>query len=138
MIRDTLWTFTTDLKDEEIINGVMAGPGDIFVAETSDGLAGFAAYSQFRNGPGYARSMEHSIVIADAYQGQKLGAGLLSEIEGDARTKSYKTMIGGISSANPRGIAFHAAMGYTTIGTLAQVGYKNGQWLDLTLMQKIL
>ena len=121
-----------------LINDILAGPGGIFVAQTEGQLAGFAAYDQFRKGPGYAYAMEHSIVISEGHRGQNIGSRLLTAIENDARQKGYRTMIGGISSANPRGEAFHKAMGYHTIGTLKQVGFKNDQWLDLTLMQKIL
>jgi len=138
MIRDTLWTFTTAEKTTAQIVTLMEGVGDVFVAETDNQIVGFATYSQFRTGPGYANSMEHSIVVSEHHTGQKLGDRLLLAVEKDAREKGFRTMIGGISSANPRGEAFHARLGYTHMGTLKEVGFKNGQWLDLILMQKML
>ncbi len=138
MIRETLWTFTSQLKTEAQIIQLMNGVGEVFVAQIEAQIVGFATYSQFRNGPGYANSMEHSIVVSEAHTGQSIGRHLLNAVEDDARAKGYHTMIGGISSANPRGEAFHSRQGYTHIGTLKEVGFKNDQWLDLILMQKLL
>lgn len=138
MIRDTLWTFTNDLKKPSTIKGLRSGQGGVFVAHNSGEIAGFASYSQFRSGSGYSRTMEHSIVLGEKHTGQMLGRRLLNAVEDDARKKGYHAMIAGISSANPRGRAFHEKMGYVHSGTLREVGFKNGTWLDLILMQKIL
>lgn len=138
MISNTDWTFTTALKSEQAILDMMDGVGDVFVASDRGQIVGFSTYGQFRNGPGYAHSMEHSIVISKSFRGQKIGAKLLNAVEDDARHKGFHTMIGGVSSSNPRGEAFHAAMGYEFIGRFKEVGFKNGKWLDLILMQKML
>jgi len=136
MIRDTLSTFTTVLKDVEAIEHLISSNEAFFVAEISETVVGFATYSQYRTGPGYAFSMEHSIVVDDAHQGQTIGKQLIKTIEENARANGVRTMIGGFSSTNPKGQAFHAALGYKKAGHLKEVGYKNGQWLDLIFMQK--
>ena len=137
-IRDTLWTFTTAEKTVEQMSDLIDNGFGTFVAYKGDLIAGFATYSQFRNGPGYANTMEHTIVVGEAHTGQNIGRLLLDVLEEDARTKGFHSMIGGISSANPRGEAFHAAVGYAHVGTVKEAGFKEGQWLDLILMQKIL
>jgi len=137
MIQDTLWTFTTALKTEaEIAARIVEGP--VFLVSGTKNLTGFATYSQFRTGPGYAHTMEHSIVIAPAETGTGLGRALLTALEDSARGAAVHSLIAGISSANPRAIAFHRALGYSECGTLPEVGRKNGTLLDLIFMQKIL
>ncbi len=138
MIETSLATFTTTLKTPDMIAAYANGVGAIFVAETEGQIAGFSCYSQFRNGPGYGKSMEHSIVIDPRFHGQGLGAKLLDAVEGDARAKGYHVMVAGVSSANPGGRRFHEKMGYSFAGTLSEVGLKEGQWLDLHLLQKLL
>lgn len=138
MITTSLATFTTALKTPENIAAYASGEGAVFVAEVEGQIAGFSCYSQFRNGPGYAHSMEHSIVIDPAFQAKGIGAQLLSAVEKDARDKGYHVMVAGVSSANPAGRSFHEKMGYSYIGTMKEVGRKNEQWLDLHLLQKLL
>jgi phosphinothricin acetyltransferase len=45
-------------------------------------------------------------------------------------------MVAGISSGNPAGRAFHAAIGYREVAVLPEVGRKFGRWLDLVMMLK--
>lgn len=140
-IRDTAVTFTTAEKTVPGLQALIeerAGAGAFLVAETRDGLQGFATYGQFRAGPGYARSLEHSILLAPGARGQGLGRALIAGIEASARDQGGHVLIGGVSAENPDGAAFHAAMGFTLAARLPQVGWKFGRFLDLLLYQKIL
>lgn len=142
VIRDTAITFNPVEKSAAevaamILGRQSAGHG-FFVAEYQGQVAGFASYAQFRGGAGYARTMEHTIILSPAAQGTGLGRALMSALEDHARTGGSHSMIAGVSAENPAGRAFHAAIGYTEIATLPQVGYKFGRWMDLVLMQKIL
>ena len=138
MITGTLFTFTTALKEASSIAGLIAQGQSFFVAEVEGEVVGFSTFSQFRNGPGYANSMEHSIVIREGFSGQKIGAHLMEAVEKKALSDGHRTMIAGISSVNSRAQAFHQKQGYVYAGTLKDVGYKDDRWLDLILMQKML
>ena len=41
-------------------------------------------------------------------------------------------------SAQLPSIELHKALGFSQIGTLANIGYKHGRWLDSVLMQRAL
>jgi phosphinothricin acetyltransferase len=47
-------------------------------------------------------------------------------------------MIGGIDATNAGSIALHARLGFRHVGTLPQVGFKFGRWLDLAFYQLLL
>jgi L-amino acid N-acyltransferase len=138
MIRDTLFTFTTEEKTPSGIEDMIAArPGAFWVAE-QDGVVGFVTYAQFRAGPGYAASVEHSIVLTQAAQGRGAGRMLMQRALDSAADQGRHVMVAGISAANPGGVAFHTAMGFDPVGRMPQVGRKAGRWLDLILMQKLL
>ena len=139
VIAETLITFTTILRHPDDIATDIAARAPAYLVLEADGRAeGFATYGPFRAGPGYAATVEHSIQLSPAIQGRGGGRLLLSALIDIARERGVHVMIGGVSSANPGGIAFHRAMGFDETGRLREVGRKQGQWLDLVLMQKLL
>ncbi len=142
MIRDSAVTFTSAQKTtsglaQQIKDCNQEGRG-FFLAEDSQGLMGFCTYFQFRGGPGYARTMEHSIILAERARGQGLGQKLMQTLIGHARNAGVHTLWAGVSGENPSGIAFHKSIGFTQIAVLPQVGRKFDRWMDLVLLQKFL
>ena len=142
VIRETAATFTTQ---EKTIVGLTAdfaaraAEGKAFLlAEEAGQLLGFATYFQFRNGPGYARTMEHTIVLAPSARGRGVGRHLMAALEDHARAGGAHTLWAGVSGENPAGLAFHRAIGFAEVARLPQVGHKFGRWIDLVLMQKFL
>lgn len=140
IIRDTVVTFwPTPRGDAEIaalIADRQASGHPFVVAEDATGIAGFGTYSQFRTGGGYARSMEHTIYLAPRSQGQGSGRWLLGFLEGHARGKGHRLMIGGITASNDGSLRFHAREGYAEWGRIPCAGWKFGRFHDLVLMGK--
>jgi L-amino acid N-acyltransferase len=142
VIRDTVITFNSVEKTPDdiarmIADRTAAGQA-VLVADDGAGVAGFATYSQFRGGVGYARTMEHTILLAPGTGGRGLGRALMTGVEDHARAGGAGSMFGGVSAENAAGRAFHAAIGYAEAAVLPRVGFKFGRWLDLVLMQKFL
>ena len=140
LIRDTLATFTTDEKlyaDLEVL--ISQRSQTCWVAEDNKGaFAGFVTYGPFRSGPGYAATIEHTIMLDRRAQGQGVVLALMDTAQAAAHAQGCHIMVAGISSANPAAVRFHTALGFQQTGHLRQVGRKNDQWLDLILMQKTL
>lgn len=108
-----------------------------FVWEDLGGhIAGYASLSEFRSGPGYARTRELSIGLAPGARGRGQGRALMAALEAAATRDGTLALIAGISGENPGAIAFHSACGFAQVGLLPGVGWKFGRRLDLVLMQK--
>ena len=136
MIRETLATFTTEPRTVAEIAALIASrPGAFWCLD--DG-AGFVTFGPFRAGPGYAATVEHTIVLDRSAQGRGRGRALMACAMEGARRLDRHVMVAAISSANPGAAAFHARLGFTRTGLMPQVGRKAGRWLDLVLMQKTL
>ena len=140
MIHDTLATFTTvALTTAEVAGRIDARKGRFWVAvDATDTAQGFVTFGPFRSGPGYAATVEHTIILDRTVQGAGLGHALMALAETGARDLGHHVMVAAISSANPAAIRFHTSRGFVQTGHLPQVGRKADQWLDLILMQKVI
>ena len=134
-ITDTAITFTATPKTVQDLTQLITTRPAFF---TTHDLQGFATYSQFRGGDGYATCMEHTIILAPAARGQGLGRHLLHAVEHHAASHGAHQMIAGISAENPAAIAFHTHMGYAAAARIHDAGHKFGRFIDLVLMQKFL
>lgn len=106
--------------------------------DEQDGLLGFASYGTFRAWPAYKYSVEHSVYVAAAARGRGVGRALLAALIERAREQNYHALIGGIDAANAVSIQLHRSLGFQHVGTLSQVGFKFGRWLDLAFYQLLL
>lgn len=142
IIRDTLITFTTAEKTPEMITQTLdtqrQNHWPFLVAIQDQTLLGFASYSPFRSGPGYAKTMEHSINLAPQARGHGTGTALMQALETRAKSAGIHSLIAGVSAANPAAINFHTKCGFAKVATIPQAGQKFGRWLDLVLLQKLL
>ena len=134
IIRDTTITFNSREKSAlEIEALIQAHP--VWITDAQDG---FALYAPFRSGPGYARTMEHSIHLHPDARGRGIGRSLMAVLEPHAKAAGHHSLIAGIGCENTTAIAFHTRLGFDQVGHIPQAGWKFQRWHDLVLMQKFL
>lgn len=115
--------------------------GDFPVIGIEDGagtLLAFGSYGSFRAWPAYKYTVEHSVYVRQDQRGRGLGRKVMRELVEAARRQGLHAMIGGIDAGNAGSIALHESLGFRHVGTLPQVGFKFGRWLDLAFYQLLL
>ncbi|MBO9473595.1 N-acetyltransferase [Shimia sp. R10_1] len=136
-IRDGVSTFTTVEKTTEAVRAALEQA--VFLVAVRNGqVVGFATYGPFRAGPGYLRTVEHTVYLAEAARGQGMGRALLAALELAAKAAGHHVMVAGVGGENTGGIDFHKRMGFEEVGRLPEVGRKFDRWMDLVLLQKML
>jgi phosphinothricin acetyltransferase len=109
------------------------------VAELDDRVAGYCYASYYRPRPAYRHTVEDSVYIAPWAQRRGVGKGLLSEIIRACEAIGKRQLIAVIGdTGNVASIALHKAAGFHHVGTLRDVGFKHGRWVDSVIMQRSL
>ncbi len=124
---------TAKMVDDHIAQG-----WPFLVADSADGIAGYAYASQFRPRAAYAWACEDSVYIHPGQQGRGVGKALLTALVTAAESAGFRTMVAVIGGAEPASVALHAACGFAHAGRLAGMGWKHGRWLDTIYMQRAL
>jgi len=109
------------------------------VATTGGPVVGYAYAGPYRSRPAYRDTVEDSVYLAATVQGKGLGRRLLDALVGECETLGFRQMVAIIGDSQHVGsIRLHEAAGFRTVGTLSDVGYKHGRWLDTVVMQRAL
>lgn len=107
------------------------------VAELNGAVAGYAYAAPYRDRPAYRFTVEDSVYVAGSARGHGLGRALLAAVLDGARAAGMRQMVAVIGdTANEGSIRLHQACGFAHAGTLRDVGFKFGRWLDTVLMQR--
>ncbi len=101
----------------------------------SGGVVAFAYAGKFRERAAYRFACETTVYVADAVQRQGAGRLLYEALIDTLRAQGFTQAIGVIALPNDASITLHEAVGFRRAGVNREVGYKNGQWIDVGIWQ---
>lgn len=106
------------------------------VLEDENGVQGYAYAGPYRARPAYRWVVENSVYLDGSARGKGHGKALLVELINACEKLGFRQMIAVIGdSTNASSIAVHKSCGFVMTGTLTNMGWKHGKWLDTVLMQ---
>ncbi len=101
------------------------------VAESADGVIGYAYGSPYRERRAYQWAVEVTVYLHEAARGKGLGRklyeALLELLTWQGFTKAY----GVVTLPNPASAALHEAVGFRPFAVYRDIGFKNGAWHDV-------
>lgn len=129
-------------SDDEMLRRLAtlaAGGHPRLVATRGRHVVGYSYAGPYRPRRAYRDTVENSVYVAPAQQGQGLGRALMVALIDAAAAVGFRQMVAIIGdSANEASVGLHASLGFAHVGTLRAVGWKHGRWLDTVLMQRAL
>ncbi|MEM8982131.1 MAG: arsinothricin resistance N-acetyltransferase ArsN1 family B [Pseudomonadota bacterium] len=97
---------------------------------------GYAYSTPHRAREAYRFSVETSVYVATDYRGNGIGKQLYYALFESLHALGYKSAYAGITMPNPASIALHSAVGFKKVGVYSDVGFKFGQWHDVSWWQR--
>ncbi len=106
------------------------------VWEQAGELLGYACAAPAFEKAAYAWCADVTIYLRPEARGRGIGTALYRRLEALLREQGYQILYALVTADNLPSIRFHEALGFVTVGTLADSGYKLGRWHSVMWMQK--
>jgi L-amino acid N-acyltransferase len=110
----------------------------IVAVDGEETVVGFASLSPYKERAAYSTTVEDSVYVDPARQGEGIGTALLTRLIDIARTSGFHTVIARIEASGAASRALHSRSGFELVGIEREVGRKFNRWLDVAVMQLLL
>ena len=107
-----------------------------FVAISERQVVGWTALSAVSNRCVYAGVAEVSVYVARHAWGRGVGKDLLKELVSASEAQKIWTLQAGIFPENAASIQLHKGVGFRIVGVRERLGYMDGRWRDVVLMER--
>ncbi|MEM8945713.1 MAG: N-acetyltransferase family protein [Planctomycetota bacterium] len=134
-IEDSVISFETEIPTIEEIQGriqrcLQSYPWLVY--EDEQGVCGYAYAGPHHSRAAYRWTANVSVYVGPNAHRRGIASRLYSVLFAILRLQQVRKVTAGISVPNPASQAFHQALGFRQIGLYPQVGFKLGQWLDVS------
>ena len=106
------------------------------VLEENGVIQGYAYGNKHRAREAYQWSVETSVYVAKTSQKKGVGRALYEKLFEILTRQGFINAYAGITMPNDASVAFHKSFGFQYVGTYSKIGYKRGQWHDVSWWQK--
>lgn len=107
----------------------------LIVAEIDNKLIGWSLIKKYSDRVGYGKSCETSTFFAESAIGKGYGTSLKKQTMKECKTLGYTHLVAKIMSVNKTSINYNLKLGYEIVGEQKNIGFINGQYHNVTIMQ---
>lgn len=109
-----------------------------FIVADRDGLiVGIAYASPWKLRGAYDWTAEVTVYVREGHQRQGIGRALSARMLELLEAQGYRAIVAVIALPNDASVALHRSLGYEHAGTLKRLGYKLGEWRDVSYWQRL-
>jgi len=142
---ETAFTFDCDVPalaefSDKIETTLLSFPW--LVSEWNNQVVGYAYASKHRDRSAYEWSVESSVYVSPDVHQKGIGRSLYAVLFEVLSIQGLINVYAGITLPNAKSEKFHEAIGFKTVGTYTNIGYKLGvwhsvKWLELSLSKHL-
>ncbi len=109
-----------------------------WVLEVDGELRGWCSLLCYSDRAGYRYTAESTVYLSREHRrrgyGKLLGEALLAR----ARELDYRHLVAKVMADNAGSLAYHASLGYELVGRQREVGFRDGRWVDVCILERLL
>ena len=136
---DTSITFETVLPSEAEFSGRIRSYGAVYpwlIAEEDGRVLAYAYAHRAQERAAYGWNAELSVYVSRDAAGRGLGTKLYTVLLTLLQKQGVRTAYGVVTMPNDASSTLHQKLGFRTLGTYRNTGYKNGRWRDVVWFEK--
>lgn len=141
-IEDRIATLETRLRDEEEMKEWLLNRSDkhkvLVVEDERRNVYGWASINIFNSRCCYGGVVDLSIYINRSMRGKGLGKILLGSLIETAKEQGFHKIVLSTFKFNEAGQKLYKALGFREVGTYEKQGLLDGNWIDVTIMERLL
>ena len=134
----TLWERTFSVDEIEAILQAFNHREKAYMLSYGNEILGWGWIRKYHEKEGYAYTCETSVFLRREYVNRGFGSPFKKFILEECKRLGYHHVHAKIIATNEISIAYNLKLGYTIVGTQNEVGFKDGHWVDVVIMQKLL
>ncbi len=125
----------------ESVRRKLAGFNDretILVLAVGSSLAGWGIIKRYSDRRGYRFCCETAVYLQRDRVGRGFGTRIKKALIERCREYGYHHLVAKIFANNRASIEYNLKLGYEIVGTQKEIGFRNGRWQDVTILQLLL
>ena len=110
----------------------------IVMLEDENQVLGWGIIKRYSDREGYDKACETAIYLRSSETRKGYGTLMKKWIIEKCRELEYHHLVAKIFSSNIASLEYNKNLGYEIVGKQKEIGFVNGQWLDVTIMQLLI
>ena len=110
----------------------------LFVLKREAENIGWAIIKRYSDREGYRLSCETAVYLKSKETGKGYGSQVKKELIEYCRELGYHHLVAKIFATNTASIVYNEKLGYEIVGRQKEIGYRDGKWVDVVIMQYIM
>ncbi|PTX62742.1 phosphinothricin acetyltransferase [Kordia periserrulae] len=109
----------------------------LYVYTKDEKVIGWGIIKRYSDREGYRFACETAVYFTQTELGKGYGTQMKKFVIVQCKKLDYKHLVAKVFATNTASIAYNEKLGYTIVGRQHQIGFRNGQWVDMIIMQYV-
>lgn len=110
----------------------------LLVLKQSEKILGWGIIKKYSPRQGYRYACETAIYLRSEECRKGYGSKMKQELIRRSKELGYHHLVAKIFATNTASIEYNLKLGYEIVGRQKEIGFKNGEWMDVVIMQYII
>jgi phosphinothricin acetyltransferase len=110
----------------------------LYIAQVEEKIVGWAIIKRYSDREGYRTTAETAVYLKEDATGKGYGTTIKKFLIEKCKELEYRHLVAKIWAANKASLEYNLKLGYEIVGTQKNIGFKNGEWIDVTIMQYLI